>query len=83
MMGNYETNDAWAVVFEGETQVATVSKTQRAATVNWLVVHHNIMILNRHTDQDITQMWQKHSGEARVVPVKIHRQILTGDNDGR
>lgn len=74
-MPNYEQTEGFAVVFEGKTQIATVSDSKRAAMINWLVVHSQIMILNSHTDQDISRLWVLNSGPAEVVNVMVHRRM--------
>ncbi len=62
---------AYAVIEEGLIDVATVSSTQRAAKVNWLVVHHGCPIYRTTTDKQIEEMWKRKSGDACVERVTI------------
>ena len=43
----------YAMIEDGRILVDTVSMTRRAAIVNWLCVHRNIMIYNSYTDREI------------------------------
>ncbi len=62
---------AYAVIEAEVIDVETVSPTQRAAKVNWLVVRRRCPIYQTTTDEQIEEMWQQRSGEARVQRVVI------------
>ena len=62
---------AYAVIETELIDVATVSSTQRAAKVNWLVVHHSCPIYQTTTDGEIEEMWKRWSGDASVKRVDI------------
>lgn len=68
----------FAVCYQGEIVVATVSETKRAAMVNWLVARDGFVITNSWTDKMIealfTQRFVSYSTvgqEIRLVPVEI------------
>ncbi len=75
---NVEIKKAYAVVTENGTEIATVSETQRAAKVNWLVVACRIHISRTHSDNDIDQLWNQHHGEARITGVEVSRRVQPG-----
>lgn len=66
----------WAVI-HGETILTkTVSDTQRAAIVNWLVTDAGRMILASHSDEEINRMWateQDRRGGSSQVDVRLVR----------
>ena len=43
----------YAAVTFGKVLVETVSESERAAMVNWLVTAPQVMVLNSHTDEQI------------------------------
>lgn len=59
----------------GKILVNTISDTPRAAMVNWLVTVPQVMILQRHSDDDIAaafdQFTTKEAAGSRVVEVVI------------
>lgn len=66
--------DAWGVVTNDGLVVRTVSDTRRAAITNWLVTNAGVMITNRHTDDHINALWDMHSGDALVRPIRCYVQ---------
>lgn len=64
-----------AVQTFGKILVNTISDTPRAAMVNWLVTVPQVMILQRHSDDDIVaafdQFTTKEAAGSRVVEVVI------------
>lgn len=63
----------WAIVEGGVIDVRTVSQTQRAAKINWLVVSCNQTILAIMSDEDIEEFWKLNAPgrAARCVEVNI------------
>lgn len=63
----------WAIVANGEINVATVSPTRRGALVNWLVVSARVPVFNDHSDAQIESMWDERRFDAcaRVTDVQI------------
>ncbi len=57
----------------GQIFIRTVSDTQRAAMVNWLVAEAGIRVMAWATDDDIKEKFCKHHalGLAGVVKVKV------------
>ena len=72
---------AYAVIEESKIDVATVSLTQRATKVNWLVVHHLCPIYQTTTDEQIEEMWEHWSGDACVRRVNIVEVIGQAHED--
>ena len=65
--------NGYAVTLSGEIDVRTVSPTERAAMVNWLIAARGVLVLADATDAQIRKAFEKvcASAGARVVPVKI------------
>jgi len=61
----------YAAVRHGEIDVLTVSRTVRAAKVNWLVVHRGCQIYITTTDEEIEKMWSNWAGMVLVREVII------------
>ena len=63
--------EGYAVIENGKIDVRTVSLTNRAAIVNWLVVNHDHKIYSNTTDHQIETLWKIEKGNASVVKVNI------------
>jgi hypothetical protein len=65
--------EGYAIKQHGEIDVRTVSPTERAAKVNWLVVDRNMLITNSARDDQIERAWEHlhKEGFAECVRVKI------------
>lgn len=63
----------WAIIDNGEINVATISPTRRGALVNWLVVRANVFVRHDHTYAQIESMWdeRRFDAKARVTDVQI------------
>ena len=61
----------FAIVVNDEINIATVSKSRRAAIVNWLVIACRQVILSTTTDEEIEKFWERHQNCASVVVVNI------------
>jgi hypothetical protein len=64
---------AWAVIDDDAIKVRTVSDTQRAAMVNWLVTECGCMIYSYITDEQIEHLWLQKRRQATVEIVTIRR----------
>ena len=68
--------NAWAIIEFDEIKVPTISESRRAAIINWLVVHHHLMVLNSMTDDEIDKMWELYKGHADAKQVSLKWEIL-------
>jgi hypothetical protein len=63
---------AWAVMHGPRILVSTISETERAAKVNWLVVAAGILVLADWSDRKISAAFNAHRRPGvRVVPVRV------------
>jgi len=70
-----EKAEGYAVIYDDEIDVLTVSETRHAAIVNWLIVNRRTPIFNSTTDEQIEQLWNEHGGDATVAAVEINRAL--------
>ena len=61
----------YAIVHNGEVIVKTISPTERAAKVNWLVVEFGLAVTRWATDRSIENAWLNHKGSAECRRVQI------------
>jgi len=62
----------YAVIDEkGEVLIKTVSDSQRAAKLNWLVAVARVWINDVTTDVEINRAWLHNKGDAECVRVQI------------
>lgn len=69
----------FAVVLNDKVNINTISETERAAMVNWLVVECKILIYSTTTDEQIEELWFKYRRRAlieivEVVAVKVNKK---------
>lgn len=62
---------AYAIVDRGAAIINTISDTERAAKVNWLVVSCGVTVRAYATDRSIENAWLNHKGSAECRRVKI------------
>jgi hypothetical protein len=67
---------AYAIERGGEIDIRSVSPTERAAKINWLVVHCGYPILQSCPDEVIEEAWEAFSAhyKAECVTVTIERK---------
>lgn len=69
------THRAFAAVINGRILVKTVSDTERAAMVNWLVTEAGEMIYQTDTDTDIVRKFvyanRRKGGCHQILPVEV------------
>lgn len=61
----------FAVIENDEILTETISGTQRAAVVNYLVAYRMLPIYARHSDADIFDVFKRVKGDADLAEVKI------------
>lgn len=63
----------WAVIVDDKIIVNSVAKTRRSAIVNWRLTPTDEIrpIYDTYSDQVIEELWVDHSGDARVVRVRL------------
>lgn len=69
----------WAVVEGDLIRIRTVSDTQRAAMVNWLVAERGIYVHANMGDHAIELLFHRHKFDARVEAVTVARSF--GEKD--
>ena len=62
--------DGYGAKKNDRIHINTISETERAAKVNWLVTYKGMMITQMHTDSDINRMFREY-GDAEIVPVYV------------
>ena len=60
----------WALVFEDQIDMRTVSSTRHAVIVNWLFANCRVPLADM-TDEEIEQLWKVHGAEATVAEIII------------
>jgi hypothetical protein len=67
----------YAIETHGEIDMTTVSPTERAAKVNWLVTACGILLPNNIEDDIIEAFWERASTEkgAHCVPVTVRKAL--------
>lgn len=68
---------AYAIECDGEIDVRTVSPTERAAKINWLVVWCSVPIFNTTADEFIERAFEAFATreKAKCVMVTIERKV--------
>jgi len=61
----------YAIKQGGCINVATISSTERAAIVNWLVVECKLLITNSARDDQIQHAWEHLSQERGATCIKV------------
>lgn len=70
-MSEIQPAEGYAVVEDGKINVSTVSETERAAVVNWLVVARNQLVTRSATDEQIAQAFKELRGRAYIAQIRI------------
>lgn len=61
------TAKGFAVVTNGQINVATISEHRRAAIVNWLVVARSLPVRDDCTDKQIEDAWRRYRSDADAL----------------
>lgn len=66
---------AYAIECGGDIDMTTVSLTERAAKINWLVTACEVMLPNSMDDDLIEKIWDRFATEAgaQCVPVTVRK----------
>ena len=69
--------EGYAIKQYGEIDVRTVSPTERAAKVNWLVVDRKMLVTNSARDDQIERAWEHLSKEAFAECVRVKIEAMS------
>ncbi len=73
-MSRNDYKEGFGVVDDDGLDLRTVSPTERAAKINWLVTRAARRISSSTTDEQIETMWAEECRNALVRPVRVYVQ---------